>query len=63
VESKELFAKAKEEGIAVKTLRRAKDLLGVEAEKVHSTWFWKLPLEDGQDAPPRVTTFNSDEAC
>jgi putative DNA primase/helicase len=42
---------AVDEGIAVKTLRRAKKDLGVTAFQKDRTWWWELPGED-DDLPP-----------
>ena len=51
-QASEIFSLAEDDGIAEKTLRRAKDDLGVEAYQERRKWYWKLPPdpdEDGED--------------
>jgi hypothetical protein len=47
VDSKDIIEAAKQEGIAVKTLKRAKKELGIRSHKGHGrvngAWFWELP--------------------
>jgi putative DNA primase/helicase len=49
VSSDELVEEAKQEGIAEKTLRRAKKELGVKSRKgsFDSAWTWELPSQGG----------------
>jgi len=64
VRAADIFAKAEELGFAEKTVRRAKQQLGVEAFKepgaMEGGWLWKLPgddpAEDGQ-RETKVTKF------
>jgi len=50
VRADELVEEAKQEGIAEKTLRRAKKELGVRSRKEHEGgWFWELPLRERDD--------------
>lgn len=65
VEVKKIKADARNNGIAEKTLSRAKTALGIVAYKAGFSggWFWSLPKdeipEDGQE-PPKVVTQNDD---
>src|SRR5262245_33999157 len=50
VRADELVEEAKQEGIAEKTLRRAKKELGVRSRKEHEGgWFWELHLRERDD--------------
>lgn len=58
----ELFAEADNEGIAEKTLRRAKDDLKIKAERVggiskHGWWSWSLPEETDDEPDPLPALF------
>ena len=43
VKADELYATAKRREISARTLRRAKDQLGVEVFRQDNVWFWRLP--------------------
>jgi hypothetical protein len=54
VNSDDIIEEAKQEGIAVKTLRRAKKELGVKSRRQGGTngaWFWELPLKKTAHVP------------
>ena len=56
VNSDDIIEEAKQEGIAVMTLRRAKKELGIKSRKqrgsVDGAWTWELPPQGGR-APPK----------
>src|SRR5262249_30760799 len=56
--SEELVEQAQEEGIAEKTLKRAKKALGAQSRKNGDTWYWRLPLL--AVLPPPPTTLQPD---
>lgn len=45
VAANEIFKTAEEEGISLKTLKRAKSSLGVISIKRSGQWFWDIPIE------------------
>ena len=47
--SKEVYEAGKEAGFAKRTLKRAKEKLGITAEKQGSQWYWKLPQLEEED--------------
>jgi len=54
VNSADIIEEAKQEGIAVKTLRRAKKELGVKSRRqggTNGTWFWELPSKKTAHVP------------
>ena len=55
--SEDLIEEAKQEGIAEKTLRRAKKELGIKSRKqrgsVDGAWVWELPSQGGRASPKR----------
>jgi hypothetical protein len=63
VPSKDVFGQARQAGIADRTLKRAKAVLGVKAHKAGGTfggdpaWFWELPVspEGGQECLKSAT--------
>jgi hypothetical protein len=64
VEAKGIMKQAKAAGIAEKTLRRTKDILGVIVESMKNDggkvvgWRWRLPKPDGQpDGQTHINTF------
>jgi hypothetical protein len=59
--AKDVFKKAKEVGIADKTLQRAKKLLAVVSQKLEfkGAWHWMLPPEGGHEMP-KVVIQNND---
>src|SRR5262249_58246982 len=53
----DLIEEAKQEGIAEKTLRRAKKELGIKSRRLGGstgTWFWELPLKKGASSMAKV---------
>lgn len=60
VESKEAQRQARAAGIAEKTLHRAKNTLGVRAEKkgYQGPWIWALNSKGGQEVPKAATKNN-----
>jgi len=56
----EIQVLAAEKGIAIKTLNRAKEALGVISRKRGGKWYWQIPIvveyEDGQDSQDSRTT-------
>src|SRR5262245_12202082 len=53
----DLIDEAKQEGIAEKTLRRAKKELGIKSRRLGGstgTWFWELPLKKGASSMGKV---------
>jgi len=58
VEATKIMEMAEEQGISIKTLNRAKSVLGVNSVKRNGQWYWEMPLEthftgcdeDSQDA-------------
>jgi putative DNA primase/helicase len=57
VNSDDIVEEAKQEGIAVMTLRRAKKELGIKSRKqrgnVDGAWMWELPPQGGRTPPKR----------
>jgi hypothetical protein len=57
VNSDDIIEEAKQEGIAVMTLRRAKKELGIKSRKqrgsVDGAWVWELPSQGGRASPKR----------
>ena len=54
VNSADIIEEAKQEGIAVKTLRRAKKELGVKSRRqggTNGTWFWESPSKKTAHVP------------
>ena len=53
VNSDDIIEEAKQEGIAKRTLDRAKKDLGIRSRKRHGsgTWFWELPPKKASHAP------------
>jgi hypothetical protein len=58
VSQREIRADAKASGIAWRTLRRAKDSLGVSSEKqgFKGGWHWQLPEAEDVQQPPKVSS-------
>src|SRR5262249_3489666 len=58
----DLIEEAKQEGIAEKTLRRAKKELGIKSRKtrgaIDGAWTWELPPQGGR-APPKRESWPS----
>jgi hypothetical protein len=59
VESKQVFKEAKDTGISERTLKRAKENLGVVSERAGiegkrggGKWYWRLPQEGGLECQP-----------
>jgi AAA domain-containing protein len=49
--SKDILRTGRESGHSDKTLRRAKDKLGVKVTKLATCWMWEMPkVQDGQDS-------------
>jgi hypothetical protein len=62
VKGDDLIEEAKQEGIAEKTLRRAKKELGIKSQKtrgaIDGAWTWELPPQGGR-APPKRESWPS----
>jgi len=63
VSAVEMQERAKEQGISVKTLNRAKEALGVVSVKLGGKWFWQIPItveyedsQGGQGGQPSSVT-------
>src|SRR5262249_5595946 len=59
----DLIEEAKQEGIAEKTLRRAKKELGIKSRKtrgaIDGAWTWELPPQRGHSPPKRESWSSS----
>lgn len=42
VQSNEIFEMADKHGISKRTLENAKKELGIQAKKIHNSWYWEL---------------------
>ncbi len=59
---REVMKEARKNGIAEKTLRRAKDALKVKAKKGSKEWTWKMPNElEGASCPPSLFPLEDEE--
>jgi hypothetical protein len=44
-EASKVMEMAEEQGISIKTLKRAKSVLGVNSAKRNGQWYWEMPVE------------------
>jgi len=47
VEAEKIMKMAEEQGISLRTLKRAKSELGVNSVKRNDKWYWEMPIETG----------------
>lgn len=51
VPQKELEQRGEEEGISFRTLKRAKEEIGVKSRKRKEGWYWELPMQGDHNSP------------
>lgn len=61
IPAKQIQGEANKAGLAWRTVRRAKDTLGIISSKdaFESGWYWNLPAHEDVHAPPKMSTIST----